>query len=268
MRFPRRTMTVMVLMAAITVSGDHRLWAQASLPDAPAATAAPAPQETTPAPAKTRQEEAAEQVKEEEHQRILGVVPSFEVTDNRNALPLTVGQKFNVAFHSAVDPAAFVTAALDGALGQALDQFSGYGQGAAGYGKRVGAAYADSFDGTMLGNAVFPSLLHEDPRYFRMGAGPFKKRILHALSSPVWARRDNLTWGFNYANISGNLVAGGLSNLYYPASDRGIGLTFERAFTVTAEGGLGTLGVEFWPDVSRRIFHGRGAGKTATAPTP
>lgn len=234
--------------------------AAVTLPDAPSQPAA--------MQSPSQQEQAEMQLNREEHQRILGVVPNFNTTDNQNAAPLSARQKFRLAFRSAVDPFTFVAVAADAGIGQAENDFPGYGKGAAGYGKRFGASYADSFDGTLWGNAIFPTLLHQDPRYFRKGRGSFTRRLLYAVSTTVWARNDNGTWGPNYANVAGSIVAGGISNLYYPASDRGIGLTFQRAFTVTAEGALGAIGVEFWPDVSRRLFHGRGAGTAPTASLP
>jgi hypothetical protein len=216
----------------------------------------------------SQQDQAEQQLKQEEHQRILGVVPNFNTTYNQNAAPLSAGQKFRLAFRSSVDPFTFVAAAADAGISQAEDDFPEYGQGAAGYGKRFGASYADSFDGNLWGNAIFPALLHEDPRYYRRGTGTFMRRLLYATSTTVWTRNDDGTWGPNYANVAGNIVAGGISNLYYPQSDRGVGLTFERAFTVTAEGALGAIGVEFWPDISRKVLHGRGSGMASTAPSP
>jgi hypothetical protein len=247
--------TLMQAQEAATVAS-----AAVSLPDAPSQPAA------TQSP--SRQDEAETQLNQEEHQRILGVVPNFNTTDNQNAAPLSARQKFRLAFRSAVDPFTFVAVAADAGISQAKNDFPGYGQGAAGYGKRFGASYADSFDGTLWGNAIFPALLHQDPRYFRKARGSFNRRLLYAVSTTVWARNDNGTWGPNYANVAGSIVAGGISNLYYPASDRGAGLTFQRAFTVTAQGALGAIGVEFWPDVSRRLFHGRGARTAPTASSP
>lgn len=219
-------------------------------------------------PTQSQQEQAEEQIKQQERQRILGVVPNFNTTDNQNAAPLSSGQKFRLMFRSVIDPFEFVAAAADAGLSQAQNNFAGYGQGAAGYGKRFGASYTDNFDGALWGNAILPSLLHEDPRYFRKGRGGFTRRFLHAASSAVWTRYDNGSWGPNYANVSGNIVAGGISNLYYPATDRGVGLTFQRAFTVTAEGALGAIGVEFWPDIARKYLNGRGSGIVAPTPAP
>lgn len=212
-------------------------------------------------------EEAEQELKQQEHQRILDLIPNFNTTNDQNAVPLTPGEKFRLAFRSAIDPAEFLVAALDAGYSQAVDDFPGYGQGAQGYGKRFGAAYTDQFSGLFWGNAVFPTLLHEDPRYFRKGSGSIKRRLLYAISTTVWTKHDNGTMGFNYANVLGNIAAGGLANLYYPSTDRGVGLTFQRAFTVTAESMIGAVFVEFWPDVSNRFSH-RHRRKLPSEPAP
>jgi hypothetical protein len=216
----------------------------------------------------SQQQLAAEQLRQQEKQRIVGVVPNFNVSYNGDAAPLSPAQKLHLAIRSAVDPVAFVVAGVDAARSQAQNDFPGYGQGMQGYGKRWGAAYADNFDGTLLGNALFPILFKEDPRYFRQGTGSFSSRLFYSLSTTVWSKRDNGTWGPNYANVLGNLAAGGISNLYYPASDRGADLTFERGFTVTAYGALGGVFNEFWPDVARKIFKDRLAKLQPIAPPP
>jgi hypothetical protein len=216
----------------------------------------------------SQQQLAAEQVKQQEKQRIAGVVPNFNVSYNENALPLSPRQKLHIALRTAVDPVSFAVAGVDAARSQAQNDFPGYGQGLQGYGKRWGAAYADNFDGTLLGNAIFPILLKEDPRYFRRGTGSFTSRLFYSLSTTVWSKRDNGKWGPNYSNVLGNLAAGGISNLYYPASDRGADLTFERGFTVTAYGALGGVFNEFWPDVAHKIFKDRMAKLQPIAPPP
>ena len=210
-------------------------------------------QNATPRPL-TQQEKAELQLRQQEKQRIAGVVPNFNVSYNADAAPLSSKQKLHLAFHTAVDPVSFGVAAFDAGLSQAEDDFPGYGQGAQGYAKRFGASYADNFDGTMLGNAIFPILLKQDPRYFRRGKGRFTTRFLYSISTTVWCKNDNGSHGPNYSNILGNLAAGGISNLYYPASDRGAGLTFERGFTVTAYGAFGGIFNEFWPDIAKKIF--------------
>jgi hypothetical protein len=246
-------------------------WAQAIarlanlLPDAPDAqqgNAAP-PQTTTssesPAPSGQASakptETTADMLKKEEHQRILGVVPNFNTVDNAdNAAKLSPGQKFHLAYKSTVDPFVFVADAFVAGLSQARNTNPGFGQGAQGYFKRFGASYLDTADGTLWGNAILPVLFKEDPRYFRMGHGSFKRRFLYSAETTVWCRRDNGTWGPSYANVLGNFVSGGISNAYYPAADRGVGQTLYGAITVTAEGAIGAEFIEFWPDIAHHLF--------------
>lgn len=105
----------------------------------------------------------------------------------------------------------------------------------------------------MWGGAILPAWLQEDPRYFRKGSGSFGSRVLWAIGSTLWCRRDNGSWGPNYAYVGGNFIAGGISNFYYPASDRGAGLTAERAATVMAEGAVSSVFFEFWPDIQKHF---------------
>jgi hypothetical protein len=247
-----------------------------SVPDAPVPAAQDdiAPVETpsgqqdaTPRPL-TQQEKAEQQLRQQEKQRIAGVVPNFNVSYNADAAPLSRKQKLHLAFRTATDPVSFGVAAFDAGLSQAEGDFPGYGGGAQGYAKRFGASYADNFDGTMLGNAIFPILLKQDPRYFRRGEGSFISRFLYSVSTTVWCKNDNGSHGPNYSNILGNLAAGGISNLYYPASDRGAGLTFERGFTVTAYGAFGGVFNEFWPDIAKKIFKDKMAKLQPNVPPP
>ena len=173
-------------------------------------------------------EEAEAEIKDEEKQRVLGVVPNFYVTYNHDAVPLKPKQKFELAWKEIIDPVGFgVTAAVAG-IEQGTNAFGGYGQGAQGYGKRYGASYADLVTSTLIGDAVLPSLLKQDPRYFYKGTGSVRSRILYALATSVICKGDNGHWQANYSAIAGGLAAGGISNLYYPAADRnGAALTFE-----------------------------------------
>jgi hypothetical protein len=216
------------------------------------ASGAPAPASTQAT--KAQQQTSQQQLEQQEHQRILGVMPTFNMTNNAAALPLTPKQKFQLFFRGSTDPFVFLLAGIDSGIGQAENSFPEYGQGAEGYAKRFGASYADTFDGNLWGNAILPSLLHEDPRYYRKGKGSFMSRFWWAAGSTVWSKRDNGSWGLNYANVGGNLIGGAISNVYYPASQRGLGLTFERAATVTAEGTIGAELIEFWPDIANHYM--------------
>jgi hypothetical protein len=226
-----------------------------SLPQAPAEH-----QET----AAERKAAAARELKQEESQRMLGVIPNFNSVMSGHAEPLSPGQKFHLFFKGSVDPFQFVAAGIDSAIEQGENSYPEYKQGFKGYAKRYGASYADGFDGNFWGNAVLPSLFHQDPRYFRLGTGTFMHRLLYSVETTVRTKGDNGKWQPNYSNVLGNLIGGSISNVYYPASDRGVGLTLERGFTVSAEGAIGSLAVEFYPDVVRH-YQQRKAAKQAAA---
>jgi len=180
--------------------------------------------------APTTSQIAEDEIKQQEKQRVLGVVPNFYVTYLPDAAPLTPGQKFELAWKTTIDPVTFLITGAVAGIQQAQNEFSGYGQGAQGYGKRFGASYADLLTGTFIGSAILPSLLKQDPRYFYKGTGTVRSRALYAIANAVICKGDNKRWQVNYSNILGNLAAGGISNLYYPAQNRnGVGLTFENA---------------------------------------
>ena len=168
-----------------------------------------------------------EQMNDEMKQRVLGVIPNFYVTYVPNAL--TPKQKYYLAWKLTTDPAYFVAAGAVAGIQQARNEFSGYGQGAQGYAKRYGATFADFTISNFLGNAVLPSIFKQDPRYFYNGTGTSKSRVQYALANAVICKGDNGHWQTNYSSILGSLAAGGISNLYYPPSDRGAALTFENA---------------------------------------
>jgi hypothetical protein len=200
---------------------------------------------------KSQHEKAEEQLKAQEHQRVMGVMATFNTTTNRDALPLSPGQKFKLFFKSSTDPWPFLLAGAVSGVGMAEDSYPSWGQGAQGYAKRYGAAYSDAFIGNFFGNAVLTSWWHEDPRYFQKGTGSATKRFLWAASSSVWCKRDNGGWGPNYANVMGNLIGAAISDTYYPASERTVGNTISNGFTVSAEGIVGAEIIEFWPDIVR-----------------
>ncbi len=179
----------------------------------------------------TPEEIATDQVHVEEQQRLLGVIPNFYVTYEQHPAPLTKRLKFELAWKSTVDPVSFGIVGIIAGFEQADNFFPGYGQGAQGYGKRFGAAFADSVTGTFIGGAILPSLLKQDPRYFYKGTGTVKERTLYAMANAFICKGDNGRWQPNYSSLGGNLASAGISNLYYPAADRnGPRLTIENAF--------------------------------------
>ena len=189
---------------------------------------------------------AQAQLNLEEKQRVLGVLPNYYVSYDHNAEPLTAKQKYQLAWKTEIDPVTWVMTGAVAGFEQAHGTFSGYGQGAQGFGKRFGANYADGFIGTMLGGAVLPAWWKQDPRYFYKGTGSFMSRAGYAIANAVICKGDNGHWQANYSGIVGGLAAGGISNLYYPASDRSnVGLIFESAVIGIGEGAVENLIQEF-----------------------
>jgi hypothetical protein len=174
----------------------------------------------------------------------------FNVQSNANAAPLTSKQKYQLFFKSSTDWYQFAITAIDGGLSMQGDEYASYGEGVEGFAKYWGAAYADTFDGNLWGNAILTSWWHEDPRYYRMGHGNFFRRVGYSAFTTIWCKRDKGTWGPNYANVAGNFIGGTVSNLYYPANDRGVELTLGRGASVTYEGIVGAEIAEFWPDIA------------------
>jgi len=194
----------------------------------------------------TQTEVAEQQIKIEETQRVLGVLPNFYVSYIPDAVPLTSKQKFKLALRTVVDPFTFVMVAGGAGVEQWQNHFDEYGQGAQGYAKRFGAGYADTVSNTFIGGAILPSLLKQDPRYFYKGTGSTRSRALYAIANALICKGDNGRWQVNYSNILGSLAAGGISNLYYPALDRnGVGLTFENAAIGISASAVSNLFQEF-----------------------
>lgn len=209
---------------------------------------------------------AEAQIKEQEHQRVLGVVPNFYVSYIANAVPLEPKQKFELAWKTTLDPITFLVTGAAAGIQQADDDLGGYGQGAAGYGKRYAASYADAVTGTFIGSALLPSLLKQDPRYFYKGVGSVKSRILYALANAVICKGDNGQWEPAYSGILGGLAAAGISNFYYPAASRGAGLTFENTGIGIGETAAANVLQEFVVRKFTRIAKGHKEAPTRALP--
>jgi hypothetical protein len=181
---------------------------------------------------------AAGQIRAEEQQRLVGVLPNFYTSYVNDAAPLTWQQKFSFATRGTFDPVAMLGVGVAAGVEQASNTFPGYGQGAAGYGKRFAAKFADGRSSDYLTHAIFPSLLHQDPRYFYQGTGSMKSRLLHAIGSAFFTRGDNGRTEPNYSYVLGDMCSGALSNLYYPRANRGVHLVLSN----TAVGLAGRVG--------------------------
>jgi hypothetical protein len=196
--------------------------------------------------AESQVEIAQEQLNLEEKQRVLGVLPNYYVNYDHNAVPLTSRQKYQLVWKTSIDPVTFLMTGAAAGIEQAHNTFAGYGQGATGYAKRFGANYADGSIGTMIGSAILASWLKQDPRYFYKGTGSDMSRALYAIAMAVVCKGDNGHWQSAYSAIVGGLAAGGISNLYYPSSDRsGVKVSFVNSGVGTAESALQNLIQEF-----------------------
>ena len=193
---------------------------------------------------------ATEQVHLEEQQRVLGIIPNFYVVyDAKNAVPLSTKLKFQLAMKVSMDPITIAGIGLYAGMQQAggIPNYSG---GAKGYGQRFGAAAAGGFSDILIGGAVLPSLLHQDPRYFYQGTGTSSSRLRHALLSPFITRGDNGGRQINFSSLGGDLASSALAETYYPHSNRGPGLVFGNFAIGTGERMLSAVLQEF---VLRRL---------------
>jgi hypothetical protein len=204
---------------------------------------------------------AEEQVQIAVRQRLGGIFPNFYSSYDWNAPPLGAKQKFQLSFRSIIDPVPLFTAAAWAGVQQYRNTFPGYGGGIEGYGKRYGANLADNVTGILLSRGVYPSIFHQDPRYFYKGTGSIRSRILYAISAAVIARGDDGRWKPNYSEVLGTFSAAGISNLYYPPSDRGASLVLFNSLSGTGQSALKNLLREFvFKGLSSRLPRG-GVGR-------
>lgn len=188
---------------------------------------------------------AEQQVQIAVQQRIGGVIPNFYSSYDWNAPPMQAKQKFQLATRSIIDPVSFLSVAGVAGAEQYQNVFPSYGSGLEGYGKRYGAALANHVSGTLLGRAVYPSIFHQDPRYFYKGTGSAGARALYAISAAVIARGDDGRWKPNYSRVLGHFTAAAISNLYYPSSDRGASLVIFNGLAGVGGDALSNLIREF-----------------------
>jgi hypothetical protein len=190
---------------------------------------------------------AAEQIRAEEKQRLIGVIPNFYTSYIYDAAPLTWKQKFSLAARGTFDPVSVIGVGVAAGIEQANNSYAGYGQGAAGYSKRFAAKFVDGRTSDFLTHAVFPTLFHQDPRYYYQGSGSFRSRLIHAVGSAFVTRSDSGRTAPNYSFLLGDMCSAALSNLYYPAANRGVSLVFNRTVVGLAGRLGGNLIREFLP---------------------
>lgn len=175
----------------------------------------------------TTEQIATEQVQTELKQRGLGIIPNFYEVFESNPAPLTAKLKFSLALKELTDPITVSGVGLLAGVGQAGGGAS-YEDGAEGFGQRFTTNYYNQITDIMIGGAILPVVLHQDPRYFYQAKGSKLSRTLHAISAVFIAKGDNGRWQPNYSSLGGDLASAAISNLYYPQQDRGVGLIFEN----------------------------------------
>jgi hypothetical protein len=188
---------------------------------------------------------------------IFWVEPAYKADYLHNFKPLTPREKFNEWAQAAYDPLGFGVVAFEAATLEhtSSDGFCGYGHGAGAYGKCFGSMEADSNISSFVGDFVLPVILHQDPRYFRLGQGSFGRRAWYAISRVFITHSDSGKWVFYSSALSGTVLAAAASNLYYPPQDRGFGASVSRAGIDLGDTAIFNLAAEFWPDIKTRVYH-------------
>ena len=191
-------------------------------------------------------------------ERILGVIPDYQTVNDSTVpvAPLTRGQKWNLFVRETLDPYNVANAVLAAGFSQAGNQTPKYGAGGMAYGKRFGAAIADFGTQGFFSGVLLADLLHQDPRYFRMGPqSGVAKRIAYSLSRIVVTRQDSGKTAFNASNIFGMMLGIAASNAYYPSASVRGSVMLGRVNTSMTGGVMGNLLSEFWPDLQRKFLH-------------
>ena len=190
---------------------------------------------------------------EPQGRHILGLIPNYRSSPSlQNYKPLTIGQKLKMASDDSLDRGTFVLAGLSGGLGQLTNSNKSFGQGGAAFGRYFGASYGDIMIGNYMTEGVYPSILHQDPRYFRRGAGGGASRFAYAISQVFWTHRDSGGTQFNYSEWLGNSTAVAISNAYYP-DHRSAGSSISKLGMQVGFDAVGNVLKEFWPDVLRKF---------------
>jgi len=210
---------------------------------------------------------AEPQVPDAPQRHIIGLIPPYDVKNlSSDIRPLSSREKFHIFADNTFDRFTPISAALDAGINQATNTPSGYGQGGEGYAKRFGVAVGDIVATNFFKQYMFPSLFHEDPRYFRLGppgicsgtdCAPPRSRFFYAISRVLVTRTDSGKSRFNTSEFFGNFAAAGLVNAYYPDHDRSATTTLERAGARIGLDAAVNVFKEFWPDIRGKMHHSK-----------
>lgn len=250
-------MLLLILIAPLLLAPSTRAQQQQQPPSSP-----PSAQQTPKTQAATADQEKKKKQSDLEKEtgtvndRIFEVMPNYGTVESALELPpISSGQKFRLATAGVTDYFTYPFIGFLAALDQANDSPKSWGQGWGAYGKRYGASYADNGIGTYMTTAIFPSLLHEDPRYYQMKKGGFSHRAYYSLNRLFVARTDSGHSRFNYSEIIGNATAAGISNIYHAPEDRTLSRNLGTWGMLIMWDGVSNEMKEFWPDIRRKVFH-------------
>jgi hypothetical protein len=213
--------------------------------------------QTNPPAAKKQNEQHSPSATSGSPGHIFWVVPAFKVNYQNNFKPLTVKEKFQEWARGAYDPLGFGVLGFEAATLEhsSTDGFCGYGPGWGGYGKCFGSLELDANVSSFIGDFALTALLHQDPRFFRLGKGSVGKRLWYAVSRVFVTYNDSGHTVFYSSALSGTAIAAGISNLYYPQQDRGVGHSMSRVAIDLGNTALYNAAAEFWPDIHRKLQH-------------
>jgi hypothetical protein len=187
--------------------------------------------------------------------RIMGVLPNFTAVDSNTHRPrLATREKFVIAMHDSVDYSSFLIVGALAGKGLYSNSIPSLGHGPAGFRRYYWREFTDQVSGTFFTEAIYPTLTHEDPRYYTLGTNGFFRRISYALSRTFITKNDRGTHEFNISEIGGNASEAALSNLYYPAAERGFSKTAKNFATQIVITGAANVLKEFWPDIRKNVF--------------
>jgi hypothetical protein len=217
-----------------------------ALPDAPS---------TTQTQSKPSNRTQHDEQREPSKNHILWIIPNYRSDETPGEIKaLTPAKKMKVSLDDSFDPAAFLVAGIFAGISMAERQYTPFGTGAQGVGQYYGGAFADQAIGNIMTEGLFPVALHQDPRYFVKGTGGFWRRTGYAISREFVTRGDGGGNQFNTSELAGNAVAAGISNFYYPASDRSFSNTADKWGQQIALDTFFNVTKEFWPDVRKKLF--------------
>ncbi len=189
--------------------------------------------------------------------RIFGVLPNYKTVDKMTVAyqPISTHAKFTIATKDSFDWPEFLVAGAMSGLNQITGQDPEWGQGVKGYSERYAASIADQTIGNYLTEAILPSVLHDDPRYFRLGQGRAAHRILHALSWVIIGKTDSNRNTLNVSELLGSGASAAIGFWYYPAQERNAASVGDRFVTQVGFDAVSSVLKEYWPDIRRRLLH-------------